>query len=114
MPRKLLIAGIVITGVGLLLLGYLDPVIRVLFFGQSGISVTGGSTAFTRTGSFTGTLPGNFTVVPSQFAGRGGAAGTLSLVSVETIVVFVATIIGLLLTVAASFATKAARTGAGP
>jgi hypothetical protein len=115
MPRRLVIAGVAVTGVGLILLGYLDPVIRVLFFGPSALGAgggfAGGATSFTRTGVFTGNFTGGFTTL----SGRGAAAGTTSLVSVATIIVFVATVIGLLLTIAGSFATgKAMPTVAGP
>jgi len=115
MPRRLVIAGVVVTGVGLILLGYLDPVIKVLFFGPSalgaGVGFAGGATSFTRTGVFTGNFTGGFTT-PSV---RGAAAGTISLVSVATIVVFAATVIGLLLTIAGSFAVgKKMPTVAGP
>ena len=98
MPRRLVIAGIVVTGAGLGLLGYLDPAIRVLFFGPTGVSALGAATSFTRTGSFTGT----FTGVPSQLAGR-GAEGAASLDTVATVLAFAATVIGLLLTIAGSF-----------
>lgn len=113
MPKRLVVAGIVIMGIGLALLGYLDPVIRIIFFGPTGAGLSGG-TSFTRTGSA-------FTFSGSTFTGgggglgRGAAAGTTSLVSVVTIIVFVATVVGLLLTIAGSFATgRPMPTGAGP
>lgn len=108
MPRKLVLAGIVITGAGLALLGYLDPVIRIIFFGQTGLGLAGGGGAFTRTGTFVG----NFTGGNGRFVGRGA---TTSVVSVATIIVFVATVVGLLLTIAGSFATgRPMAAGAGP
>lgn len=109
--KKLVIAGIVITGVGLALLGYLDPVIRIIFFGQPGLGLAGGSPTATGTNGFAG----NFTGGVRQFAGRAAGPGTASLVSVATIIVFVATVIGLLLTIAGSFAAgRPFPTGAGP
>jgi len=115
MPRRLVVSGVVITGIGLILLGYFDPVIRVLFFGPSALGVgggfSGGVTTFTRTGVSTGSLTGSF----ATSFGRGAAAGTTSLASVATIIVFAATVIGLLLTIAGSFAAgKAMPTVAGP
>jgi hypothetical protein len=111
MPRRLVVAGIVIIGVGLAMLAYLDPDVRILFFGQTGAGLGGGST-FTRTG-FAVTIPGaNFS---SGFTGRGTALGTTSLTTVLTIIVFVATVIGLLLTIAGSFASGGSiPTGASP
>jgi len=108
MPRRLVVAGIVITAVGLAMLAYLDPVIRIILFGQSGVGSLGG-TQFVRNGTLSGNFSGS-----GNFAGR-GAGGTNSVVSVATIVVFVVAVIGLLLTIAGSFATgKGIPTGAGP
>lgn len=108
MPRRLVVAGIVITAVGLAMLAYLDPVIRFTLFGQSGVSSLGGVQSVRN-----GTLPGNFSG-SGNLAGR-GAGGTGSLASVATIVVFVVAVIGLLLTIAGSFAAgKAIPTSAGP
>lgn len=110
MSRRLVIAGIATMAVGLALLAYLDPVIRIIFFGRPGLGPAGQS-AVTRTAAFLGNLTGG----SSQFLGRGAASGTTSLVSVATIVVFVATVIGLLLTIAGSFAAgKPMPTGVGP
>jgi hypothetical protein len=104
MTRRLIIAGIVITGVGLALLGYLDPTIRVLFFGSTGLGSrlanAGGTANFTRTGGIVGNVTGGI----STIAGRGGDGGTLSFLSLATIIVFAATVVGLLLTIAGFFA----------
>jgi len=88
------------------MLAYLDPIIKVLFFGGSLPGVNG--SAVTRT---TATFNVNFTNGPIVFTRGGGT----SLVSVATIVVFVVAVIGLLLTIAGSFATGAGiPPGAGP
>jgi hypothetical protein len=115
MPRRLVVAGIVIMAAGLAMMAYLDPIIRIIFFGQGGLGlVGGGGTNFTRTG-FAVTIPGaNFSNTFSGF-GRGASGSTTSLVSVATIIVFVATVIGLLLTIAGSFAAgRGIPTPAGP
>jgi len=115
MPRRLVVVGIVIMTVGLASLAYLDPVIRIIFFGASGSGLAGGgASSFTRTG-FAVTVPGaNFS---NDFVQRGPGGGTTSLASLGTIIVFVATVIGLLLTIAGSFAagkTTPSRPGPTP
>jgi hypothetical protein len=108
MPRRLVAAGIVVTAIGLTMLASLDPVFRTLLFGQGGAGSIGG-VQLTRTGSLSGNISGVATLAD------GGARGTSSVVSVVTIVVFVVAVIGLLLTIAGSFATgKGIPTGAGP
>ena len=86
MARKLVLAGIIIIGVGLALIGYLDPVIRILFFGQGGlgarVTVNSGATSITRTAALGGT----------------------PMLDLATILIFAATVIGLLLTIAGVFA----------
>ena len=114
MARKLVLAGIIIIGVGLALIGYLDPVIRILFFGQGGlgarVTVNSGATSITRTGGF----GGNVTAAASSLAGRGALGGT-PMIDLATILVFAATVIGLLLTVAGVFAAgKQAPKKGGP
>jgi len=107
LPRRLVVAGVIVTGIGLVMLGYLDPVLRGLFF--SGTLTGSNGSTFTRT---TETFNVNFTNGPIVFS-RG--SGTVSLVSVATIIVFFVTVIGLLLTIAGSFASGGGiPTGAGP
>lgn len=92
---KLVVAGLVIIGAGLALLGYLDPVIRILFFGTA----AGGGSAFVRSGSSSFTFTGG----AGSFAGGAAAGGRTPLISLETIIVFVVMVIGLLLTIAGTF-----------
>jgi hypothetical protein len=108
LQRRLLIAGIVITAIGLASLGYLDPSVNNLLFGGT-ISVDNGGQSLTGTQTFNV----NFTNGPIVFPSSSG--GTTSLVSVATIIVFVVAVIGLLLTIAGSFAAGGGTpTGTGP
>jgi hypothetical protein len=98
LPRRLAVAGIVMTAIGLGLLAYLVPVIRNLF-------LSGTLTTDTGVSGLTGTqtFHVNFTTGPIVF-GNSGSGGTTSLEALATVVVFVGTVIGLLLTIAGSFA----------
>jgi hypothetical protein len=108
LPRRLVVAGIIVTGIGLAMLGYFDPTISTLFLG--GTVTEGGASTLSRTATFNV----NFTTGPIVFPAR-GSNSTTSLVSVATMVVFVVAVIGLLLTIAGSFATERSLPGgAGP
>lgn len=106
MPRRLVVAGIVVTGIGLALLAYLDPTIQSLFFGGS-VAGSSSTTTLSRTLTFNVNFTNGPIVVPAR-----GSGGT-SLASAETAIVFLVAVIGLLLTIAGSFATGG-RTPTGP
>ncbi len=111
LTRKLVIVGLVLTGVGLALMGYLDPVVRVLFFGPT---VVGAGAAFRSATGITGfaaSTTRNFTSV----AGRTAVGGTTSVLVVATIIAFAAALVGLLLTAAGVLtAGKVLPKGTGP
>lgn len=103
MQNKLMLIGIVLIAAGLGMLAYFDPIVRVLVFGSSFTS--GGASGGTRTfsggnftsGSFTS---GSFAGARSSFAG--GGANEL----IETFSAFGASVIGLILVVAATLARR--------
>ena len=87
MTRKLVIAGLSLTGAGLALMGYLDPVVRILIFGPT--AANAGTALRVATGIGT-SASRNMTSV----------AGTTPLLDVVTVIALAAAVVGLLLTVA--------------
>lgn len=99
MQNKLMLIGIVLIAVGLGMLAYFDPIVRVLVFGSSFSSsgASGGARSFSG-GNFTS---GSFS--SSSFAAaRGATAGGSANELMETFSAFGASVIGLILVVAAA------------
>lgn len=93
MQNKLMLIGIVLIAVGLGMLAYFDPIVRVLVFGSSFSSSGATGAARFTSGNFTS---GSFAAARS--ASAGGGANELT----ETFSAFAASVIGLILVIAAT------------